>query len=73
MSDGKKAAYEEAANEVFNLRCKKLEELGYEKIVSFIDEISNEVRFLEKDLGVLPRSGWMTIDRIKDLLKKVDI
>ena len=50
----------------------RLEALGYTKIGETADEITRLLNHLEGDITSLSRAGWRRLDRIKELLKRLE-
>lgn len=71
MSSGQKAWAEDREAEAFTAHCKRLEAIGYEKIVEIADEIRQTLQFLEGDIVALPRVGWRQMDKLKELAKRI--
>lgn len=72
MSSGQAAWAEEREAERHQAHCGRLEALGSGKIASIVDDLSDELRRFELDLAALSRSGWSRLDRIKELLARLD-
>lgn len=71
MSSVKKKMLEEIEEQEFKDHVARLENLGTSFIATQIDKLGIELYHLEKSLGVMPRAGWTTLDRIKDILAKL--
>ena len=71
MSDGKKAAAEEREEQRFAEHCKRLEELGIEKIAEILEELKSQVISLEAHSKIMSRSGWACFDYVHRLLNRL--
>jgi hypothetical protein len=72
MSSGQKSCAEDDADEYLKEHVKRLEELGAEKIALIIEDLGNQFQCLERlELGSMTRTGWYRVDRIKELIFKL--
>lgn len=71
MGSGQKACEEDYERQAFLAHKKRLEELGYGKIINIVDDLQTDMRLFEQSIPAMSRSGWSSLDRIKKLLDKL--
>lgn len=71
MSSGQKAWEDECAENARLEAVKKLEQIGYVRIQSVIEELDMTLHLLESVGVSLPRAGWARIDRLRYLLSEL--
>ena len=71
MSCGQKAWAEEQEDQAFEDHRRRLEVIGYSKLVNKIDELTSQFARLEAMLPTMSRSGWNLVDQIKNTLKEL--
>ena len=71
MSSGQKDWAEREEAQYHSEHMKRLEALGYSKIASLVEELSQDFRNFEERLPALPRSGWSRLDGINSKIKQL--
>lgn len=72
MSSGQKAWAEELEQEGREAHKRRLEALGLNYIANVASDLRKEFQLLESSLETLPRNGWLQLDRIKDLINRLN-
>lgn len=71
MSSGQAALADERADAARKAHKERLEKLGTSEIAGTVEDLENELQRFERDLAMLPRTGWMQLDRIKALVARL--
>ncbi len=69
MSCGQKAWEEEREEQAHEEHRRRLEAIGYSKLVTKVDELSSQFSRLEVMLPTMSRCRWDLVDQVKNTLK----